>query len=459
MANKPASPKIVTKKHLDRSHREKKQLRLILIMTGVVLAIILGLLAYGLIDSYIVKPNKVVATVGQKDIKAGEYQTQVKYARLNAINQAYTYYQYSEMFGSYGTSYLTVAQNIVSELFDPTSVGESVLDNMIDDILIAEEAEKLGISVSEQEIDKAMQEGFGFFPNGTDTPTITPTTAYTPTISGTQLALLKYTDTPTATATATKTPDGWEPTNTATLPPTAKPTESAEATEETPTAIAETPTAVPTATITPTPTPYTTQGYAKAIKNYLNNLDTVDLSKTQLRQIFEKQILRQKLVEAITIDLAPVEEQVWARHILVTTEEKATEIRERLLEGEDWATLVAEENVITPDSVTTEDLGWFGTGQMDAAFEDAAFALEEGELSEPVETTYGWHIIQVIGKGPVDLNASDFANLKETKFDEWLSDLRSSRTDITKVEGWEELIPDTPEVPSDFLTALYSTSE
>jgi len=304
-----------------------------------------------------------------------------------------------------------------------------------------------------------MQEGFGFFPNGTDTPTITPTTAYTPTISGTQLALLKYTDTPTATATATKTPDGWEPTNTATLPPTAKPTESAEATEETPTAIAETPTAVPTATITPTPTPYTTQGYAKAIKNYLNNLDTVNLSKTQLRQIFEKQILRQKLVEAITIDLAPVEEQVWARHILVTTEEKATEIRERLLEGEDWATLVAEENVITPDSVTTEDLGWFGTGQMDAAFEDAAFALEEGELSEPVETTYGWHIIQVIGKGPVDLNASDFTNLKETKFDEWLSDLRSSRTDITKVEGWEELIPDTPEVPSDFLTALYSTSE
>lgn len=464
MAKKIDTPKTVSKKHIARSQREQRQTRIILIVTGAILAVILGLLIYALVDTYLVKPNKSVAYVDNYVIKAGDYKTKVKYARVNTINQAYTYYQYSQMFGSYGSSYLTAAQNMITELFDPTSVGERVLDSMIDEHLISEEAEKLGITVSEEEIDKAMQIAFEFFPNGTNTPTITSTAPSTPTLSDKQLTLLAYTDTPTATATATNTPEGWEPTNTATLVPTNAPTQEpsvAETKGSNETQMSGTATPEPTATITPTPTPYTTQGYSKAISSYLDSLGTVNLSKEELRDIFRNQLLREKMLAAITADLEPVEDQVWARHILVDSEEKAIEIRERLENGEDWASLVATENNETPDSVTMEDLGWFGVGQMEESFEKAAFALEDvGQLTEPIQTSYGWHVIQLIAKGPIDLDSNQFQTLKESNFDKWLLGLREAKSDvIKKVEGWEELVPNTPEVPSDFLSMLFSASQ
>lgn len=460
MSKKPVAQNNVTKKHINRSYREQKQLKIIYIVTGVVLAIIIALVAYGLIDSYLVKPNKVVAKVGETSIKAGEFQTQVKYSRFNYINQAYTFYQYSQMFGSYGSSYLTAAQNMVNQLFDTNGIGENVLDTMIENILIAEEAEKIGVTVSKEEIDLALQEAFEFFPNGTYTPTITATSVYTPTISETQLAILKYTDTPTPLPTSTNTPEGWEPTNTATNTPPSEPTTNPEisttASEESDPAGTATP--IPTNTVTPTPTPYTTQGYAKAVKTYLDNLSSVNLSREQLREVFKNQLLREKMVEALFGDLDPVEDQVWVRHILVDSEEKATEIRERIISGEDWNELVTTENETVPESVTSEDLGWFGKGVMEEAFEIAAFKLETvGEISEPIQTSFGWHVIQLIGKGPIALNSSDYVNLKETMFAEWLTDLKSTRTDIVKLEGWEKLIPETPEVPTSFLTELYST--
>ena len=86
-------------------------------------------------------------------------------------------------------------------------------------------------------------------------------------------------------------------------------------------------------------------------------------------------------------------EEVHARHILVATEKEAKEIIERLKKGEDFAT-VAKEKSKDP-SAEGGDLGWFGRGQMLKPFEDAAFALEVGQISEPVHTQFGWHVIKV----------------------------------------------------------------
>jgi hypothetical protein len=92
---------------------------------------------------------------------------------------------------------------------------------MVEDILIEEEAAKRGITVSDEEVALAMQEAFEFYPEGTPTPTITPTIVNTPTLSLSQIAIIQPTDTPTPLPTATSTPDGWVPTNTAT--PTLEP--------------------------------------------------------------------------------------------------------------------------------------------------------------------------------------------------------------------------------------------
>jgi peptidyl-prolyl cis-trans isomerase C len=87
------------------------------------------------------------------------------------------------------------------------------------------------------------------------------------------------------------------------------------------------------------------------------------------------------------------EEEIHARHILVATEAEAKEVKERLQKGEDFAT-VAKEKSKDP-SAEGGDLGFFSRGQMLKPFEDAAFALKEGEISDPVQTQFGWHIIKV----------------------------------------------------------------
>jgi peptidyl-prolyl cis-trans isomerase C len=87
------------------------------------------------------------------------------------------------------------------------------------------------------------------------------------------------------------------------------------------------------------------------------------------------------------------EEEIHARHILVGTEAEAKEVAERLKKGEDFAT-VAKEKSKDP-SAEGGDLGFFSRGQMLKPFEDAAFALKIGEISEPVQTQFGWHIIKV----------------------------------------------------------------
>lgn len=75
----------------------------------------------------------------------------------------------------------------------------------------------------------------------------------------------------------------------------------------------------------------------------------------------------------------------------------ALELRQRLLDGEDFATLAA---IYSSDGSSTSggDLGWFGRGAMVAPFEEAAFSLEPGEISEPVRSDFGYHIIEVLEK-------------------------------------------------------------
>lgn len=90
--------------------------------------------------------------------------------------------------------------------------------------------------------------------------------------------------------------------------------------------------------------------------------------------------------------------EIKARHILVEDEAKAKEMKAKLDQGEDFATL-AKENSTDPGSAEQGgDLGWFGAGAMVPEFEEAAYALDVNQISEPVKTDNGWHVIQVTEK-------------------------------------------------------------
>ena len=88
------------------------------------------------------------------------------------------------------------------------------------------------------------------------------------------------------------------------------------------------------------------------------------------------------------------EEEVRARHILVPTEEEAKAILVQLKNGADFAAL-AKEKSKDPGAAEGGDLGYFTKDQMVPEFAEAAFKLQKGQISEPVKTQFGWHIIKV----------------------------------------------------------------
>jgi len=86
--------------------------------------------------------------------------------------------------------------------------------------------------------------------------------------------------------------------------------------------------------------------------------------------------------------------QVKASHILVKTEDEALKLYEQIKGGKGFAE-VAMEYSSCPSGRNGGDLGFFPKGVMVKPFEDAAFSLPVGELSQPVQTQFGWHLILV----------------------------------------------------------------
>jgi peptidyl-prolyl cis-trans isomerase C len=126
------------------------------------------------------------------------------------------------------------------------------------------------------------------------------------------------------------------------------------------------------------------------------------------------------------------EQEVHARHILVETEDEAKEIAERLKKGEDFATLAKEKS--KDPAAEGGDLGFFTRGQMVKPFEEAAFALDIGQISDPVQSPFGWHIIKVEEKRDQPLPSFDqvkdgiIAQLVQIKAQEVVGSLRKAAT-------------------------------
>lgn len=90
-------------------------------------------------------------------------------------------------------------------------------------------------------------------------------------------------------------------------------------------------------------------------------------------------------------------DEVRASHILVKTEAEAKKLYDEIKNGKDFAAVAAEYSEC-PSGANGGDLGFFGRGMMVKPFEDAAFGLEKGVVSNPIKTQFGWHLILVTDK-------------------------------------------------------------
>jgi peptidyl-prolyl cis-trans isomerase D len=441
MPKKP-TPRIVSKKHQARMERERIQRRNLLIGSIVVIVLVVGVIGYGVLDQLVFQLNKPVATVSNQQITLGQFQAAFRYDRWDLIRQYNQTAQTASLFASdptFGSYFDSMLNDLATQLQDPKTMGSNIVEGLIDQAVISQEAKKRNITVPKDEVDKALEAAFAYYPGGTPTPTITPTEPVYPTLSTTQLALV--TATPTAAPPTTPTP-------------TAAPTGAVTPTPGGPTAApTEVPTIAPTETITPTATPYTQDLYKKSFDTILTDLKTANLSEADLRNYFSNNLLRNKVVEAITVDLKPEQEMVWARHILVADLTTATSVLARLNAGEDWAKVCAEVSTDTSNKDTAGDLGWFPKGQMVAEFDTAAFSLKVGETSQPIQTTYGFHIIQILGHEVRSLTSDQFNQYKQTTFTKWLSDQRTVYSVKKYDTVWQSKIPTVPTLPPELATS------
>lgn len=119
--------------------------------------------------------------------------------------------------------------------------------------------------------------------------------------------------------------------------------------------------------------------FEKVIKSAVSDADA--------RKIYDEQVAKIK-----------PEEEVSARHILVESEDKAKELKEKIKAGGDFAALAKENSKDTGSKEDGGNLGYFGHGQMVPQFEEVVFKLAKGEVSDPVKTQFGWHLIKIEDK-------------------------------------------------------------
>ena len=151
-------------------------------------------------------------------------------------------------------------------------------------------------------------------------------------------------------------------------------------------------------------------------------LRTSDLTYEDFREEIRFQLLAQAIFERITGSVPTTGAQVHARHILVQTEDEAQAVLTRLQAGEDFAALARERSQNENTREAGGDLGFFHRGQLiSPELEEAAFALQPGQISGVVQSQFGYHVVQVLEKVPDRPLPLELLNaLKEQAFARWM---------------------------------------
>ncbi len=410
---------------VEREERLKKGVR---VATTSVLVIIVAILLFGFITEFFIYPNQPVATVDGEIIYTKDYQARVKFERrqlVSTFSQWYNFYYESSQTGGdeFTINYALDNLKRIESQLDVDTIGLSILNLMIEDVIIKNEANRLGITVTDEEIEERIQSLFSYFPNGVPEPTTAPEVAPTSTLTAQQLLIA--TVIPTATAAATEVVEEAEPT----------PTEEVEEIVLPPTPVA---------------TEYTSEAYQEIIDSFIETATEINFAMEDFSRYVSAIIYQEKLQDELTKDIPRTQEQVWARHILVETKEMADDLLDRITNGEDFAELAAEFSIDTSNASRGGDLGWFGIETMVPSFATAAFDTPIGEISEPVESTFGFHLIQVVGHEDRPLTASEYTQLQAIDFTNWLSQMVED-SDVVVEDYWINRIPREPAVPAEIV--------
>jgi parvulin-like peptidyl-prolyl isomerase len=382
------------------------------------------ILGVALVVDGVLRPGQIVASAGNRSITARDFERRVRFERWQtglqlapvARSEFAQQLLSNPQFGPYADLY--------QSLQIPTLLGQRVLDQLIDNMVIQQYAAANNITVSQDDINNEFYRIFGYQPTPmTETPTLTPTLTLTPLVSATPSPTPTQTPVPTITATP--------------VPPTPTPI----------------PTGIPTATPGPTEQFKTFQDNSKSF--YEQAAQLTGYSEAEIKQVFAEDALR-KQVEKLVLGDAPREEkQARVRHILVRTAAEAQDVLAALQQGEPFGAVAAAVSQDTATKSSGGDLGWIGQyvkgfSQYTESpeFMDAITNAPVGAVIGPIDTTrsgpnFGFHIIQVVAREVRPLTNDQSDNAQAARFSEWLNSQREAYNAQTYAV-WLDFVPSDP---------------
>ena len=422
------TPEVTQRKGGDyrkRAEREAELQKYLIRGSIIVGVIILALIVIAFVFDQVIVPGRVVATVNGESITVAEFRDQVRFERARLTQQLNSTVAQIQAAGLDPNQFLQQEpyQSWVNEVNFPDQLGRRVLDDMIEDRLIAQEAEKLNITTDEDVIQDEINEFFGYDPTQVALIGVDPTETPTPTITPTPFV----SPTPTLIPTSTPTPEVEE-----TAEATAEVTE--DTTEDLPTPIAS-----------PTLSPEEVEeNFETAIVNFRDFVRTQGgVSDSQVDAYFERQAIRELLQESVT-ETSETVPYYNTRHILVDTEEKALEVIDALNNGESFADLARAVSNDTGSGARGGELGWSPAANYVPEFGQAIREAEIGAIVGPVETQFGFHIIQVRAIEEREATEAELNSLRDNEFNQWLEDLKNSEETQTEIfDIWIDHVPRT----------------
>ncbi len=409
------------------ARRQSKQSRTVRIIIGTVVGIILLVLLIAIINEYFIVPNRVVATVGEDQITLEEWQQRVRFQRAQFI---VSIEDQLEQFGDIGMVQQFSGQQM-QLLQEGEELGRLVLDAMVDETVVRQEAERRGITVSDAEVDQFIEEGFNFFGGGLPTPLPTGTATIMPTPSLTPIPTDVITD----------------------VLPTLTPF--------------PTPTLGPSATPLPTATPVSEESFNEQLTARLDRFRRMGVSEAVFRETIKAQLFSQELADALAEEqnLQTVVDHASSFVLAFSSEEEAQATLQEI-ESDGFLTVWNRIRSTPPDAEAANppsaaELLWRTQDQYEGSFSaEIADAVFSAELDAPTDvmvvtsTTEGqpdrYYIFMVSGKEPRALPESTVESLKNQLVSDLVDQLTAGDL-VTLTQFWRTRVPRQPILDSKFL--------
>ncbi len=359
--------------YTSRAEREEQLQKWVIRGVAAVVGILLLLVAIAFAFEELIIPNQMVATVHGQGISVREFQQEYLLERnrlMLQLNQAQ-----NAGFDIQQLAQQEPYSTWISEVNVPDQLGLRVLNDMVDDRLLAHEAAARNVSIDEAAIRRAVESYFGFDPTAvaligveateTPEPTITPTPYVSPTPSPTPLP----TSTPEPSPETESEADSAEPTLTP-QPTVVEPTQSAQEVRE---------------------------NFEENERDYRAYFDRAGVADEALDGLFERSALETLLAEALVPDEASL---LYAdvRHILVEDEATALDAIAALNQGESFAALARAISTDPGSASRGGELGEAYVGNYVLEFRRAIESAEVGAIVGPVESEFGFHVLQARSK-------------------------------------------------------------